>query len=455
MRNKFYIIEVVFRSKFFVNLLCLFVPSRRCRSYLRKKIIWLNHSYIKKVNKFYGVKIKELKSRNSINVIFFVLKESIWQYDYIYKQMVKDDKFKPVIVVVPFVMYMDNHDERYEREILNESVATYKFFSEKRYNVINAFDVKSNEYIDVATLLEPDIVFFTYPHNLTKSFFYINEWCEKTLTCYVPYGIISANIMASQYNLPLHNLVWRHFVETQIHKNMAKQYAFNKGNNVLVTGYPKCDIFLDKDYTPEDLWSIKDKRVKRIIWAPHHSVEDNKDRLGYSCFFYYADFMIDLALKYERDIQIAFKPHPALRVKLEEKYWGRGKTNMYFKKWRELNNGQVETGDYIDLFLTSDAMVLDSISFISEYLFTGKPSLFTLRDETIENKFNEFGINAFNLLYKASNKTEVENFIKNVINKSDIRRSERIEFLNINLIPLNNQSASKNIVNYIKKEIYE
>lgn len=41
----------------------------------------------------------------------------------------------------------------------------------------------------------------------------------------------------------------------------------------------------------------------------------------------------------------------------------------YINSWKSLKNAYVmEEGDYKDLFLYSDAMILDSISFLAEYL---------------------------------------------------------------------------------------
>ena len=65
------------------------------------------------------------------------------------------------------------------------------------------------------------------------------------------------------------------------------------------------------------------------------------------------DLMIEIALLYKDKVQIAFKPHPLLKEKLI-KLWGAQATDDYYRKWDNLPNGQLETGDYVDLFKTSD-----------------------------------------------------------------------------------------------------
>ena len=77
----------------------------------------------------------------------------------------------------------------------------------------------------------------------------------------------------------------------------------------------------------------------------------------------YAADMVELAKKYQDSIQFAFKPHPVLKFRLIN-IWGEQKTEEYYKLWETMPNTQLETGDYIDLFLTSDALGFLSVPFI-------------------------------------------------------------------------------------------
>ena len=45
-------------------------------------------------------------------------------------------------------------------------------------------------------------------------------------------------------------------------------------------------------------------------------------------------------------------------------------------------------GEYRAYFASSDAMILDSVSFMAEYLYVHKPALFLTREG---ERFNEFG----------------------------------------------------------------
>jgi CDP-glycerol glycerophosphotransferase (TagB/SpsB family) len=136
-------------------------------------------------------------------------------------------------------------------------------------------------------------------------------------------------------------------------------------------------------------------------------------------------------------------------------YWGKKKTDAYYNKWENLENGQLENGDYIDLFLTSDALIHDCGSFMAEYLITGKPSLFMVRDESIMEYWNTFGEKALAVHYQSRNKKQVIDFIENIVlNENDSMKEERNNFVQNNLIPKNNQTASENILKYLEGQIF-
>lgn len=391
--------------------------------------------------------LEKIRKKDKITAIFFLTHESIWKYEGVYKLMKQDERFKPIVVVCPNIHY----DEEY---MFQEMDRAYSSFLAKGYNVIKAFDENRRQWLDVKKEIKPDIVFFTNPSKISLNKYCVNNFLN-CLTAYVPYGIMSANVQRVQYDLLFHNLVWRCYYETTIHKEMAEKYASNRGVNVIITGFPMCDIFLDTTYISKDVWKVKDKNVKRIIWAPHHTLEVDKEQCAaYSNFLRNYQFMLDIVKQFEGKIQVAFKPHPLLKPALYNyPGWGKERTDAYYKTWQTIENGQLEEGEYIDLFLTSDAMILSSISFISEYYCTGKPSLFLIRDDTIINKFNEYGRIAFDLMYKASNHDDILGFInKIVLGEDDPLSKDRWAFINKFFVYPNKQTAAKNIYCDLVKE---
>ena len=209
--------------------------------------------------------LKRLQRKDKIKVAFFATHSSVWKYDYLYRLMVKHSRFEPIIVVCPVVNYgMEN--------MLQEMDKCYNMFHSRKYNVIRSYNVDTQEYLDVKTEINPDIIFYTNPYKgVIDDRYYISKFLDK-LTCYAPYGYAMSNNENVLFNLPFHNLLWKVFYETDIHKELAQQYAINAGVNVVTSGYLLFDEF---NFHKQQCKYIKSSNKKIIIWAPHHTIEDN------------------------------------------------------------------------------------------------------------------------------------------------------------------------------------
>jgi len=62
---------------------------------------------------------------------------------------------------------------------------------------------------------------------------------------------------------------------------------------------------------------------------------------------------------------------------------------------------------------------------------------------------------AYNVHYHARTEEDIEDFVKNVIAGNDEMREAREQFKQKYLLPPNNQSASKNIFDEIKKSVID
>lgn len=404
---------------------------------------------IKQVQSNQNKALSRIKNKEKVKVVFLLIHDADWKYDGVYRLMEKDERFDPIVLVCPFITYGKDFMVR----VMNQS---YDSFKKEGYQVIKALNEDSEKWLNVRLELHPDIVCFTSPWNLTKPEYLLNNYLD-ILTCYVPYGYETSHLHDAYYNNDMQNLVWKFFIENEIHKQLSLKYSRNKAKNVIVSGYPGMDRFLISNNMPQNHWKIKDKNIKRIIWAAHHTIPGMGASLNYSTFMDYYEVMFQLAIQYKEQIQIAFKPHPILRENLsKDDVWGKEKTDLYYQKWSELNNGLLAEGDYMDLFFTSDAMIHDCGSFLIEYLYTNKPVLYLWNDDSIPERFNEVGKIALTKLYRANKKDDIEKFIKNVvINEDDSLLKERIQFFDNVIAPPNKVSASENIFNHIKSSIFD
>lgn len=392
--------------------------------------------------------LERVRKKERIKVAFFLIHDSVWKYEGVYELMVKDSRFDPIVFVCPYIIYG-------KKNMIIEMNNSFDSFKKRGYNVVKTLNGNTGKWLDIKKVIKPDIVFFTNPHKLTLKEYYIANFSSH-LTCYAPYNFGNSHLFEEMHNQLFHNCLWKLFSETDYHKHLSIKYATNKGINVITTGYPGTDVFLNKNYPSKDIWKIKDKNIKRIIWAPHHTIDDNTDFLSYSAFLLYEEFMKNLAEEYRGDIQIAFKPHPLLKNKLyDHKDWGKHRTDSYYNFWDTIENGQLNEGEYIDLFFNSDAMIHDSGSFLTEYLYLNKPVLHTNRDEKIKERMNLFGVESFNRHYHAKNQNDILIFVDNLLKGIDEKKQERELFLEEKLMPPGKITASENIYNEIVSTIFK
>ena len=388
--------------------------------------------------------ISELSAKKKIVVAFFMQTPSVWKLDRLYAAFEKMERFEPIVVVCPFNVHL-NYDKSEMAKVMSQ---TESFVKQMGYRYFQTFDKANGRWRNVRKEINPDIIFYTKPYKDTLPQYHIYRFKDK-LNCYAQYGISCIDIYRTNYNLPFHNLLWRFFVETEYQRGYSQQYQTCGGTNTVVSGSLGMETLMLPDYKPVDVWKPQTKRKKRIIWAPHHTVDY---LFNFSNFFAYCDFMLELAEKYKDEIQIAFKPHPVLKFKLLN-IWGEERTEAYYQRWRDLPNGQLEDGYYTDLFLTSDAMIHDCASFTAEYLYTRKPTMFIVKDKDA-NHWNTFGQMCFDLHYHAYQPADVEEYIKNVvIAGNDPKAAEREQFYTDYLYPKDGVMPSQKIVDTIVNEL--
>jgi len=192
-----------------------------------------------------------------------------------------------------------------------------------------------------------------------------------------------------------------------------------------------------------------------LIWAPHWTVPGVRRTILFSTFIEYHQKM----LEYVRacpDIEVVLKPHPLLKRQcIRRGLFSPSEIDDYFAAWNNLPNGSVvEGGDYLDLFKSSDAMILDSLSFISEYMYTGKPALFLCKvKDILATGFNEYGLEAVQSLYEAHSWEDVERFIDDVvIQGNDSHYELRMRFVN-DVLKWTDKPACEYIVEYLKEQL--
>jgi hypothetical protein len=386
----------------------------------QRRLKYVFEHHIPRQNRRYRKIVRRIRRKGQVNVLFIASSLPMWRFDELYRLMKRDSRMNVGICIRPFAKY---RGEEYEkcRNALTDHFKSEQFDFEC-IEEPSAFDRLKAEF-------KPDIIFYPQPYDGC----YDNsmEW-RHNLDCllvYVPYGLTPVDT-PELLNNGLVNYAWKHYVQYPVYAELAERVCNNLGRNVVVTGdFRRAELtYLCKS----DPWkkTSDGKRRKRIIWAPHFQIFAN-DIFNRPDVLWVGETMLRLAEKYTGSVQFAFKPHPSLFTELcKHPDWGIERTREFYRQWAEMPNTQLETGEYTDLFKTSDAMIHNCGSFACEYLYVDKPVLFTARDrESTIAPLNRLGRECIDAHYFATNPDEIEAFITEVVIGGNDTLSSRRESL--------------------------
>ena len=389
--------------------------------------------------------LSQIKNKEEISVVFFAMNLAMWRYQFLVEAMIKNPLFKVNIVLSPCITFS-------KEQQLKDIKQLREYFSAHSTSYID-YDFNEQAIFDVRKVLDPDLVFYPQPYSFILCKEHDSTNFQDKLLCYYPYAFWTAYSPWS-YNEFFHNIAWKLYYSTEFHKKDAIHFAHNKGKNVVVVGYPNADNFIYKPST--NVWKSQLKSKKRIIWAPHFTISKERSFVVHSSFLWMADFMLEIAQKYTEEIQIAFKPHPRLLTELyAHPDWGKEKADAYYRIWNEMPNGQLEDGEFKDLFMTSDGMIHDSSSFTVEYHYSLKPVMYIQKDlKSYADTLSEFGKIALEAHYIGKNEQDIIDFIENVILKEeDFMHPIRKQFYDRFLLPPNNLSVAENTLDDILRSL--
>lgn len=414
-------------------------------NFLTKSVnyLWLHCWQYKAVERQHAKRVKQLQGKRPLRVVFMAIDLALWRYQHIYELMAGDERFMPFILLSPCL----GRDTEKDLQPLRQ------YFRERGIEYIDY----QGTPVDIRHELKPDLIFYTQPYEHLLIDEYDCRHFYDLLLCYMPYGLwISTGKLS--YNLHFHNQAWRLYYSSSLHLREAQRVADNHGRNVKVVGYSNADDYLRGNHD-DTVWKkpADGKPRKRIVWAPHFSVIKETSALPpRSNFLWMAQLMVDIAKEYADRIQIAFKPHPSLLTQLYQlEDWGRQRADEYYALWKQMDNTQLETGVFVDLFMTSDAMIHDSGSFAAEYHYSQRPAMFVSKDlRPILVTQSEFGVQAHKMHYIGAEEKDIRWFIDEVVLKgNDPMLPERKKFYADYLLPPGGKSVAQNMLDDIVESL--
>lgn len=412
-----------------------------------KYALFLNPDEINSKINYLNV-IKNIKLRNKktapVRVLFVVEENAKWGYQSIYDILKNDNNFEVLPILCYPIITKTREDYTQEENI--------KFFENLGIEALDGCPQKNGEYLPIDSF-KPDIVFYQQP------WYVLDDWHPKNvskyaLTCIVSYGYSSIDVK-SWGSIAVQNLsgnLWKMFCESPYHKTFYENAAKIRHKEILkITGYPKMDYYKEP-INPffETLWKDTKAKRPRIIWAPHHSIDQRG--LEMSNFMEHYKFFLDFA-KNNKQYSFVFKPHPMLEFKcISEGFMTKDEYDNYIKEWENLENASVwNKGNYFDIFKTSDVLITDCSSFLGEYYFSQKPIIFLDKDSRCG--FNDFGLKMKKTFYSPKNLDEIPKIIYDLlINKNDYKKEQRIKLIKQEYF-YPPQGVGRMIVEFIKKEL--
>jgi len=386
-------------------------------------------------------KVKQIRKKEKIKVLFVLSELSLWKTEGLYLAMLNNPRFEPIIGVALLTCDLPT-------EITHKFNILTEYLVKKNYSYLELNDRRLDD-------IKPDIAFYQQPysHFISDTVNYPQVIKNGGLICDIHYAFRTLSVSKKNdwiINLDLYLHCWQLYVENEMNLEYRKISKI-KGRNLVATGVPWQDEMMKSKELFDNPWKPQEKKKKRIIYAPHHTIPGSNNLINLSCFLDVCDYMLELAEKFSDEVQFAFKPHPFLKRKLIN-LWGEDKTNHYYDQWDELTNGQLVEDSYLDLFKHSDALIHDCDSFTLEYCYIKKPVMYLVSPDRVEERkseLNRFGQTAFDLHTHGFTKEDIRAFVSSVIVGTDNLVDKREQFYQDALIPPHGKSAVDNIIESI------
>ena len=399
----------------------------------------IKHDCVAKVQKNYRKKCRRLSQKfgkEKIKVGFLVTEPAKWQYQSLYEDLEKSDCFEPIVLVTQFMFVHNNTFKSYYKTIDD----CYNFFKEKNLRVRYVYDVERKCY-EHAKNFDVDILFYQQPWDLAveQSPMVVSKYA---LTCYISYGM-HLIFYHGCYQENFHQLLYKMFVENEEVISYFEELIKTKVVNCIPVGYSRLDSY------SENTNNININTNKPIvIYAPHHSFE--AEGIGCATFAQNGREILEMARYYQDKVLWIFKPHPRFKTAvILNKIMTEKEVVDYYAAWMEI--GLVyDSGDYIELFKKSSALITDCCSFLGEYLPSKKP-VFHLWSNKVH--FTKFAKSFLDSYYRIEDMETLKKDFENVIfNGNDYKKKERLS--KISLVYDETAKVSDKIMRYLVSEIH-
>ena len=362
---------------------------------------------------------KKIANGDVLNVVFIIQYIPGWnKLEPIYKRMLADDRFNPIIVCVP--LNIQNH-------ILMDDNGndTYQYFIEHGYKAIDAL-LDDGSWFDL-NKLEPDYLFHSRPYNAFMPRIYTSSKIVKyALICNVIYGpCFTRNGLDVTLNRDYFKDVYCYFAfdPSELDYYVSRFWMGIKINIQKCAPYGA--IGLEQISAVETDNHIPRYR-KTVLWTPRWSTDPY---VGGSNFFNYKDTIVRLADKY-KNILFIIRPHPLMFGNFMKTGEMTESEAAQFRMWCNNTENVIldEEKEYSDSFRKSDFLIADVSGLLPEYYVTKKGILYC--HSTAKFEYTDYAIEFISTCYEVRNIKDLEQLFLLLINNNDYMLDKRVEFIN-------------------------
>ena len=385
-------------------------------------------------------KKKEARS-GPIHILFVVhLISAFSSVESIYRAMLEDERFEPTLLLIPKRQPGMENYYYYEAGLIERIMDSgYEYFlgyEEGKWTSIFSF--------------EPEGVFFQTPYDIQRHpIYHCTERTAFPKIMYTPYGpwVMDKSVddfIQSGVKPEFFAVAWRVFMD-KLSLEMLEYAAPQHKEKCILTGSPKVDFNMQGLTKTSYCWKHpENSEKKRVIWMPRWGIDG-----GRTSFVDYYQQMIQL-FEERQDIDFVFRPHPLLLPDLKRThFFGEHSVEEGIAPFEGENSTIDYDCDYREGLLSCDFLIMDFSSIIYEYLPTGKPVIYTKKDNTLLDR------RILEACYTVENWEDLLAVLNTLLSGEDPLKERRLEIVKeLNYFP-NNIANGENIKNYIAENIRE
>lgn len=373
--------------------------------YYQTRMLVENRILLKKINK------------EKLNVVLIAFEPETWlMFQSIYDLFSESNKVNITVVVIPYAhstLPAGTYKDDGLREYLDNLGIPY----------IYGYNEETKTWIDIFNL-HPDYVFYQAPYNgMYPDTLKSDYVCRFAQLCYLPYGAFLQSEVLEETVHPkdFFEDTTFFFLPTRIHKEIMIKNSLKRGiifdnSKLVVSGLTKTDYLSDNDLD----FAEGKKNVFTILWTPRWNTSE-----GVCTFFDYYEYLIDLTNN-NHNINLIFRPHPLMFQNfLKTGELSKDDVEKIEKDFSVDNRIIDKVPDYEICFKKADVLISDVSSMMYEFFLYKKPIIYTHKTFF----FNKFADKMSQTFYWSHNVEEMNNIILSLLQKEDIKKNDRLNFI--------------------------